>query len=297
MNTELNQGEPLLKERSYVKSIAAGMRLPLRHPWGFLRHLWPLLLVNVIVWALISKPVSAAVWTFYVQAVAPGVLPTELISSFLTMSLFGALAMVLLGAWAGQVVYLMKRYEELNYLPAVQPWKLWRDIYPDVLRGVALCVVGYAVTVGLAVLSLFVMPGRVWAFTLFIALMLLWAIVYVPAGQHYMMGRSNPLAALAWPFRHFSSLGGSSAILIVCGMLLVTLLFIASLPTISAIYVNGLSDASVAMGDGTDIPSNFSVLRSICFGLTFMVAPIAWTFIFVPLCFHWGSLKFNEGQE
>ena len=284
--------EPLLKERSYVKSISAGTRLPLRHPWGFLRQLWPLLVLTMLVFALLSGRITSDVWTFYQEATAEGVTPSSLLStSFFAVAGWGVTAMFLLGIWAGQIAYLMQRYAELTYLPAVKPWKIWHDIHPHTLHGILLCLTGYAITIGLAALSLAVMPGRIWALTLFVVLTLLWAIYYVPVGQHFMMEHRSFLSALAWPAKNIGRLGGSSAILIVCGLLVGFVICVGSIPSICAIYVSGLSEQSVAIGDGTDIPTTFGALRASTFALTFLIAPIAWTFIFVPLCFHWGSEK------
>ena len=282
--------EPLVKERSYVKSISTGIRLTLRHPWGFLRHLWPLLLLNAIVWAVTSGCLSSCLWNFYTEATAVNVAPSSLITgSFLTCAAWGLLATIMLGVWIGQIVYLMRRYAELTYLPAVKPWKVWRDILPSVLRGITVSVLGYLVVAALAVLALFAMPGRMWAFLLFLFLAFVWLLLFVPMAQHYLMEDRSLISALAWPFKNFTRLGGSSAILVVCGLLVLTVLLVAFIPSVCAIYVGGLSDISVAIGDGTDIPSSFALLRSLSFALTFVLAPIAWTFLIVPLCFHWGS--------
>lgn len=287
--------EPLFKERSYVKSISAGTRLPLRHPLGFLRQIWPLIVINMLVFAALSGRISTDIWTFYQEAIAPGKIPSDLISSSCLMVLgWGYTAMLLLGVLAGQVAYLMQRYAELNYLPAVKPWKIWYDIHPHVLHGILLCIVGYTVTVGFALLSLAVMPSRLWALVLFMFLTMLWAIYYVPVGQHFMMEHRSFLSALLWPAKHIGQLGGSTAILIVCGIILILVILAGSIPTICTIYVGGLSDQSVLNGDGTDIHSSFGFICALSYAMTFLVATVAWTFIFVPLCFHWGSEQTNQ---
>lgn len=290
--------EPLLKERSYVKSMSAGVRLPLRHPWGFLRHLWPMMVACVVVWAVVAQWASASVWQFREMAFAPTTDAGHVLSvPFFMLCGWGLLAIVLLGVLCGQISYLMHRYAELGYLPAVQPWKVMPDITPHVVRGIILCVVGYALTVGWAVLSLMVMPSRMWALVLFVLLTILWAMIYVPAGQQYMMERKGFGASLAWPFAHMGSLGGSSAILVVCGMVVVLVMLAGCLPALSTIFVGGMSDNAVAIGDGTDLPSSFGLVRSICFAMGALVVTLAWPFILVPLCFQWGGSSLHNLPE
>lgn len=282
--------EPLLKERSYVKSITAGMRLPLRHPWGFLRHLWPLLLFNTLLWALVSKWVATHLWAFCQIAFSHGVSASELVGAPLLSVLgWGLLAFAILGLWAGQTCFLMRRFAELNYLPAVQPWKIWRDIMPLAIQGCLVFVLGHIVAAALALLCLLVLSSRIWAFCLFCLLIILWAIFYCMVGTRFLMASGTVKARLQGSFSGLRHMGGWSAIVAVCGILLITILLVGSAPVICTTYVGGLSDVSVAIGDGTDVPSSFDYLRAASFALTFLIAPIAWMFLLVPLCFKWGS--------
>lgn len=294
--------EPLLKERSYVKSMSTGIRLPLRHPWGFLRHLWPMLVVSIILWAVASAWLAPHLWTLRGVALTPGIAPSDILCpAFWQVSAWGMMGIVLLGVLVGQVGYLMQRYAELTYLPAVQPWKLWSDIMPCVLRGLLTTIVWYVVALAFVVLSLAVMPSRLWALVLCVFLVMTWTFIYVCAGQQYMLGQRSLFSAFAWPFKNFSSVGGSTAILVVCGLLVASVIAIGCIPALSTIFVGGLSDNAVEIGDETDIPSNFALLRSICFGLAALVANIAWPFVLVPLAFNWGSQEAerleDEGNE
>lgn len=287
--------EPLMKERSYVKSMSAGVRLPLRHPWGFLRHMWPMMVLCMLVWAVVAQWAAPNMWALRNEASVAGVSPADLLTkNFIMCCAWGGLAIVFLGIQCGQISYLMQRYGELTYLPAVQPWKVMKDITPHIVRGIILCVVGYAVTLGWCVLSLLFMPSRLWALVLFVILTILWAMVYVPAGQQYMLDKRSFLSSLAYPFKHLGSVGGSSAVLVVCGMVVVCVMVAGCLPALSTIYVGGMSDQAVAIGDGTDLPSSFALVRSICFAMGALIIYISWPFILVPLVFQWAGKGSEE---
>ena len=283
--------EPLRKERSYVKSISAGTRLPLRHPWGFLRQLWPLWLLNTLIWALVSRMVACDLYDFCHTSMAEGVTPTDLIGpSLFKVLAWGLLAFVLLGIWCGQACFLMRRYAELTYLPAIQPWKIWRDILPVILRGMLVFIVGYLVAAGCSVACLAILPSRIWALCAFIIVLIFWVFICIPGGTRYLMDASSSfVSSMNGTIKKISHLGSWCAIISVSGIVVILLVLIASVPTICATYVNGLSDMSVAIGDGTDVPASFAYLRAASFALTFFIAPIAWTFLLIPLCFNWGS--------
>ena len=290
--------EPLLKERSYVRSMSAGIRLPLRHPWGFLRHLWPLLVLSIVLWAVASAWLAPHLWSLREVAFTPGIVPSDILcNAFWQVSAWGLFGILLLGILVGQVGYLMSRYAELTYLPAVQPWKLWRDIIPCVLRGIMTTVLWYALSLAFVILSLFVMPSRMWALVLAVCLVVLWTFILVCIGQQYVMGQRSLLASMAWPFMNLSRIGASSAIVVVCGLLVVAVIAIGCIPAISTIFVGGLSDNAAMIGDETDLPSNFGLLRAISFGMAALVANMAWPFVLVPLAFSWGSQEAEHLDE
>lgn len=290
--------EPLFKERSYVKSISVGMRLPLRHPWGFLRHLWPLLLVCMIIWGLAANWLAPDLWAFQQQLVAHGITADHLIGTPLyRMLLWLFAAILILGVQVGQVAYLMQRYGELTYLPAVQPWKVWRDILPNVCRGILACSFGYVVTAGLLLLSLSLVSTRIWAFSLFFLLMFLWAMVYVPFGQQLLLGKRSVADSAKYCLTHFGDMGSLAAVLMVCGLLVVVVMFVGFLPAISTVYVGGISDRCIAMGDVSDLPDSFPLLRSISFLLGAFFVFVSWLFLLVPLTFQWGSSESVDKTE
>lgn len=282
--------EPLYKERSYVKSLSVGMRLPLRHPIGFLRHLWPMMLLCVLTWAFLAKVVSPDVWALRELAFADGSTPSMLVGMPLCKVLmWGFVAILFLGVQVGQIGFLMQRYGELTYLPAVQPWRVWRDIMPNILSGMMLCSIGYVVTVGLLLVSLLLMPSYLFAIILFVVLTLVWAMVYVPVGQELMIGKCSFMDSLKSPFCKSADFTGTAAILLVSGLLMLVVMFVGLMPAISFIYVGGIADNAVQIGDTSDLPASFCMLRSIAFALSALIALIAWFFILVPLAFQWGS--------
>ncbi|MBQ0049107.1 MAG: hypothetical protein KBT12_02555 [Bacteroidales bacterium] len=289
-NTAVQNNEPLLKERGYVKSIAAGLRLPLRHPWGILRHIWPTCLVCGLVWFFVSKWVCADLWAFRTVFSGPVSSPADVVGmTWLRVVLWGMLSMLFLGVLAGQTAYLMRRYGELNYFPAVQPWHVWRDIAPSVVSGLVLCLVGYLVAVALASVPFLFMPRRLWAVLLGAVLVCLWALFYVPAGQRFMMEKKPLPASLWWSFSHPTELSGSSAVVVVCSTLLFSVMAAGAVPVVALAYVDGVASDALRMGDAVDLPGSFFMLRNLGFFLTSSIVSLSWIFVFVPLCFEWGS--------
>lgn len=295
--------EPLFRERSYIKSLMEGSRLVLRHPLSFLRHLWPLMLIYVVLWAVVARWVAPHVWEFITMMSQSGVAPSALISMplFYIMG-WGLMAVVLLGVQSGQVVFLMLRYGTLTYIPVVHPWHVWRSILPHVGRGVAGYVSGYLVMCANVLLSLWLMPTRFWALVLFILLSLLWMMVHTSACQQFMLSRCKFLSSFLYAFRsrdvmtentvvvhHSSRVGGNVAILVVCGMVVLLVIVAGLLPAVCAIYVGGISEQAVTIGDSTDLPSSFPLLRACCFGLGALVTFLSMPFLLVPLAFHWGA--------
>lgn len=282
--------EPLYGERSYVKSISAGLRLPLRHPWGFLRHLWPLLLLCVATWGFVAKFVAGDLSVFLQLLDQPDVTTSSLVDMPLFRLMgWGALSMVFLGVQCGQIAHLMTRYGALTYFPAVHPWQVFRSIVPHILRGLLLCLVGYAVVCALAVLSLYVMPSMFWSSLLFVVLLITWAFLYIPVGQRYLYSNHNFLSSLTSAFSHPNLLGGNFSITIVCGLLVFVVTFIGCLPALSTTYVGLISDQALAVGDTSDLPESFSLIRAVTYSLAAMVCFMSWPFILVPLTFHWGA--------
>ncbi len=290
--------EPLFKERSYVKSISAGTRLLLRHPWGFLRQLWPAWILSAILWGAAAKWIATHLWECCQTAFAEGVSASELIDAPLFRILgWGLLACLMLGWCTGQACFMMRRYGELNYLPAVQPWKIWRDQLPLALRGTAVFALAYLLLAALSLLCLALIPSRIWAFVVFCILLIIAAIFAALAGTRYQMADGSLRTRLQGSGRRASHLGSWSAIVAVCGMLTAAIVLVGAIPVICTTYVGGLSDASVAMGDGTDIPGSFAFLRALSFALMFLITQLAWMFLTIPLCFNWGSEMANKPNE
>ena len=295
--------EPLYCERSYIKSLVAGIRLPLRHPFGFLRHLWPLMLFTVCVWALVSGCVATQLWYFHTLATQPGLSPSSLIGlPLLRVMAWGGLVAVLYSLQVGQLHFLMLRYGTLTYLPAVHPWHVWRSILPCVLRSTACGVGGYIVWCLFALFSLFVMPTRMWALVSFFILSLVWIVLFTTLCQHYLLSGSPFWPSLKAAFRshdgmdssgrivHYPSrLGGTASLLVVCGLVCLLVILAGQLPAVCTLYVGGISDHTIALGDVSDLPAIFPWLRAFSFGLGALVAFLTLPFLLVPLVFHWGA--------
>lgn len=290
--------EPLFRERSYVKSIGEGCRLLLRHPWCFMSLLLTILPITLLAYALASHVLTPMLGQVFASAFQAGIVPATLITRpLLYVLLYGVLAVLLLGMQVGQVSYLMHKYGELDYVPVHRTWKLSAAITKEMMRGMLLCVVGYVVVGGMLLLSLYVMPTRLWALVLFVVLTLVWVLYYVSVGQQFMLSQRSFAASLVYPIRHFGDLGGIAAILVVCGIVVLTVMEVGALPAICTVYVSCISDASVAMGDGTDIPASFPWLRDLSFALVSLVMFVAWNFLLVPLAFHWGSLEHSRANQ
>lgn len=303
--------EPLYCERSYIKSLVAGIRLPLRHPLGFLRHLWPLMVLTVAVWALAAGWMAPQLWDFYTLATQPGMAPSSLIGlPLLRVMAWGLLVAVLCSLQAGQLHFLMLRYGTLTYLPAVHPWHVWRSIVPCVLRSTACGVGGYVVWCLIALLSLAVMPTRLWALVGFLVLSLVWMVLFTTFCQHYLLSGSTLGGSLKAAFRsheemtqaghivHYPSrLGGTATLLAVCGLVCLTVILAGQLPAVCALYVGGISDHTLALGDVSDLPGYFPWLRAFSFGLGALVAFLTVPFLVVPLTFHWGAGGYGREGE
>lgn len=292
------KNEPLIKSRGYVSSIGSGMRLPLRHPLGFLRQVWPVVLTAFVVTALVGNMMADDCWLFFNMGFADGLTTHDLLSLPLLkvmgwLGLNGLMMCVLTGVMA----YQMKRYAELNYLPSVQPWKMAGLMLPTLRRSAVLFVVGYAVLAVLAVLSLFLLPHRAWALAVFTFISLILSFVLSIGGMRYLMSDNSRLSSLAWPIVHITRTGGAFATWIVCGMVFVLVTMVGFIPALCCTYVGGMSDMAVLIGDGTDLPGSFVYVRALAFGLGTITESIALLFFIVPLAFSWGAQTAIENER
>lgn len=287
--------EPLLKERGYVKCLSAGMRLPLRHPWGFLRHMWISLLTTMLAAFVASRWMAPNMMAVLSATGAEDFAPSQLLDTpLLVVCGIGYLIVVCYALVVGHATYLMRRYAELTYLPAVQPWHVWRDIMPCLKRSLVSLTIGYLVVAGIGAASL-MLPSIAWSLLAFIVAGILYTLLYIPACQQYLLdGNTSLMAALKWPFGHRSALGQTAAIIVVCGLLVAAVTLIGYLPAICTIYVGGMSDEALAIGDPSDLPSTFPFLRGICFVLGALIGKLSIMFLVVPLAFDWGSQKAEE---
>lgn len=295
--------EPLYRERSYIKSLVAGIRLPLRHPLGFLRHLWPLMVLYVAVWAVVSRWMAPHLWQLVSVLSEPCIPSSSLIGlPLLYVMGWGLLAVVLFCIEAGQLNFLMLRYGTLSYFPAVHPWQVWRSVQPHVLRSLAVGLVFYVVWCLLALLSLWLIPSRLWALAAFAILSLVWILVSTSISQQYLLSGLRVPACLSTAFRghsvtteagtltrYPSRMAGNASILVVSGLTVFLVVLVGLLPSVCTLYVGAISDHAVAIGDATDLPASFQWLRAGSFALSALVAFLSLPFLFVPLIFHWGA--------
>lgn len=296
MDKKIDQtNEPLLKERGYVKCLSAGMRLPLRHPWGFLRHIWPSLLFSMLAAYAASRVMAPNIMAVFSAFAAEDFIPSQLFNTPLLVVVgIGYLNVLCYALVTGHATYLMRRYAELTYLPAVQPWHVWKDIMPCIVRSIVSLSIGYFILIGICAASL-LLPSLGWSLIAMTLTGILFTLLYIPICQHYLMdGSLSYVAALRWPSKHVGTTSKTYAIVLVSGLLVIAVTLIGYIPSLCTIYVGGMSDEAVAIGDPTDLPSSFNFVRGISFALGALISKLSIIFLLIPLAFDWGSKKVEQ---
>lgn len=277
-----------------MRSIKAGWQLLFRHPLTVLNHLWPTLLLSMLIIADLSKQLSEHLWVFGYISMADGLergdlLHTPLFRLLGWMIVSGGLSGIVLG----QVAYLIHRYEELGYMPVVKPWKVWRDILPFVLRGVSVNVCWTIVIDLLIVLSFLVLPTFCVLYLIFVLFIIGITMLTIMGRITFPLGERSAMQQLRWNFskENRQENTGSFAVEIICGMLMILTLLAGSIPALLSMYVGGVAEFTEALGDTTDMPANFGTLRAFSFALATFNALMAYVIFLFPVFFHYGSMK------
>lgn len=283
-----------------MNCLSAGMRLPLRHPLGFLRQMWHVVLAAFLITALLGDRAAVHFWQFFNMGFADGLTTHDLLGIPLASVLFMVgVNVLIMSVVAGILVYQMKRYAELSYLPSVNPWKNFGRMIPTVRDSAKFSFVAFIVQALLIVVSLLVMPHRAWALALFAVLSLVASYVLSVAGMRYLMSDVSMPASFKWTLSHLRETGGMFATWTVSGLVFVLVTMTGFVPALCCTYVGGMSDMAVLTGDGTDLPGSFVYVRALAFGLGTITESIALLFFIVPLAFSWGAQTAieNEGEN
>lgn len=286
--------EPFVQERSYLHSAKSGWQLVFRHPLSVLRHLWPTLICSMLVMALVSDPLAEHVWVFGYISMADGITPTDLLHTPLFRLLsWLALPSLLIGIVLGQTAYLTKRYEELSYLPVVQPWKVWRAILPYVRRGITVSLLWCIINVILILIALLIMPTRRWALLFFAISYILLGVLTSHARKVYTLGDMSLAETGKWFLSrtYRREMSSTTALVSVCGLMLIVVISVGCIPALLSTYVGGLAELSEALGDATEMPKHFGIFRGMSFSLATFNTLIAYVLYVIPLYFHYGSMK------
>lgn len=272
-NTENMVGD-LERERSYVACMNAGSTLVGRRMTSFLRHLWPLLLLDfVLTWLMspvyVSHPINGG--------------------NALLWALCELVPVALSGMIIGQSVWLIKRYNELGGMPKVHPWQVWRDVMPYALGGVLILVCSFVVLAGIGIaLSLIKMPLWASILTEVVVLTPLVILFTLISTQFMMTGcpikKPGAMTPIPWNITI-----GTMAILIVCGLIFVGLFLLGKTPALAITYISQTVDKVHAIGDATDLPGNFPILRGLSFAIGTLVTNVGSLLVVAPMAYLWGS--------